>query len=182
MPYKQFLKHMVTNNGLSVENISHDKFVLLVFLRHFECVFCRESMLELSKKIDLLERNDVELIFVHMAENNIAEQYFRKFNLEGVKHVSDPGCRFYLGFGLVKGRFDQLFGLKTALRGFEVMGTKGIFPSLATVGDGLQMPGIFVIQNGEVKESFIHTYAADKPDYNKMIEYCAMQLPVTSSN
>jgi peroxiredoxin len=181
MPGTQLLRAMVTSTGESVLDYSNKKNVLLVFLRHFECVFCRESLIELSNKKEQIKESDVELIFVHMASPVIAETYFDKFNLKGVTHVSDPECRFYLGFGLVKGRFDQLFGLKNALRGFEVAFSKGVFPSISTVGDGLQMPGIFVLQNGIIKESFIHKYAADKPDYNLLIQCCSMHQEFQSA-
>ncbi len=32
-------------------------------------------------------------------------------------------------------------------------------------GDGFQMPGVFLIKDGEVIKSFIHKTAADRPDY-----------------
>jgi peroxiredoxin len=174
MAINQIVKFMNTSSGKTVHELSLNKTVLLVFLRHFECVFCRESLIELAKKRALIVESEVELVFVHMSSNETADKYFNKFDLEGYAHVSDPECKYYLAFGLVKGRFDQLFGLRTAMRGFEVSLTKGIFPSISTVGDGLQMPGIFIIQGGETKSSFIHTFAADKPDYDKLINCCTL--------
>ena len=52
-------------------------------------------------------------------------KYFKKYNLAGVKHISDPTCRYYAAFGLVKGTFTQLFGLQSFFRGFSVQAKYG---------------------------------------------------------
>jgi peroxiredoxin len=173
-PLHETMKLMKTNKNRSVLELSNEKSILLVFLRHFECVFCRESLVDLASKRKEIIAKDIEMVFVHMSSSEIAESYFDKYGLENSHHVSDVDCRYYLAFGLVKGRFNQLFGLQTALRGFEVVLTKGIFPNLTQVGDGLQMPGMFIIRNGIIEEKFIHKFAADKPDYNKLISCCSI--------
>ena len=77
-----------------------------------------------------------------------------------------------MGGHLLKGSFSQLFGLKTWIRGFEIATTKQMLPDNRRIGDGLQMPGIFLLKNGVVVESFIHNSVADKPDYDSFIEVC----------
>ncbi len=179
MPLTETMKQMITNENVSVFEYSQQRNVLLVFLRHFECVFCRESMVDLSRRRDEIKEKDIQLIFVHMTTHEIASGYFDRYGLNGYPHVSDIDCRYYLAFGLVKGRFNQLFGLRTAIRGFEVAATKGIFPNISQVGDGLQMPGIFIIKYGVIEERFIHKYAADKPDYTRLIDCCSIPSAVS---
>ncbi|MFN8318593.1 MAG: SelL-related redox protein [Saprospiraceae bacterium] len=173
MPLAETMKLMKTSDGSDVFTISESHLVFLVFLRHFGCVFCRESLVDLSKKMEVFHSQNITPVFVHMTDNQTAEKYFAEYNWKEVIHVSDPETRFYLAFGLVKGRFNQLFGLKTLVRGFEVAATKGIFPTLTTVGDGFQMPGIFLVKNGKILESYIHASAADKPDYDTLIRCCS---------
>jgi hypothetical protein len=36
------------------------------------------------------------------------------------------------------------------------------------------MPGVFVIQNGEIRESFIHQLSSDRPDYEELLKCCVM--------
>jgi hypothetical protein len=43
------------------------------------------------------------------------------------------------------------------------------------VGDGFQMPGIFLLFHGEVLRSYRHQTAADRPDYVDLAE--AEQFP-----
>ncbi len=165
------LSQIVTNTNESLEEISQQRPIMLVFLRHFGCVFCRDSLKDLSEKKQFFVDKDVELIFVHMTDHNVADMYFDNFGLSGYKHISDPACDLYLKFGLIKGNFNQLFGLKNMIRGFEAT-MKGTFISLKQVGDGFQMPGIFMLDGGEVKNSFIHKVASDKPDYESIVNTC----------
>jgi hypothetical protein len=135
-------------------------------------------MQELSKRQEYLFSTGVKLVFVHMAENEVAESYFTQYNFSDVAHISDPTCKFYLAFGLVKAKFSQLMGLRTIMRGFDVSLNAGIIPNsnqfinASQLGDGLQMPGIFLISQGQILESFIHKFAADKPDYEKLLNCC----------
>ncbi|MFZ1749240.1 MAG: SelL-related redox protein [Saprospiraceae bacterium] len=169
---KQILALIKTNEGNDVLALSNQNPVLLVFLRHFGCVFCKESMYDISKKRDSLEKEGIKVIMVHMSDHKTADGYFKKHGIDHLEHVSDPECKYYAAFGLVKGSFSQLFGLKTWIRGFEVAATKQLMASKTRIGDGFQMPGIFLLKDGEVIESFIHNSVADKPNYESFIEVC----------
>lgn len=165
------LSEMITNEGHSLVSLSAKKPVLLVFLRHFGCTFCREALADISRERQNIEKTGSQIVFVHMTDHDIAERYFQRYGLTGAEHVSDPTCRFYEGFGLLKGSFNQLFGLQSWIRGFSagVLTGHGIGPQL---GDGFQMPGVFVLFQGAIKESFIHKLASERPDYVGLIECC----------
>ena len=165
------LSMMTTQNGRNLLSISNERPIMLIFLRHFGCQFCRQAMDELSKKRKELEAIGTSLIFVHMAENDVAETYFKKFNLKGVQHISDPDCRYYKAFGLVKGSFTQLFGLQTWIKGFSTSAKYGNEMG-KHLGDSFQMPGAFMLFQGEIKDQHIHKMASDKPDYDKLMNCC----------
>ncbi len=167
------LDEMITDNGESLRTISDQGLVLLVFLRHFGCTFCREALSDISKKRKEIEGSGTKIIFVHMTDKDTADQYFTRFNLEGATHISDPECKYYQAFGLSKGTFSQLFGLATWIRGFDagVMQGHGIG---AQIGDGFQMPGVFAIREGVIKSSFIHKLSSDRPDYYQLVKSCTI--------
>ncbi len=165
---------MTTQKGHNLLELSKKKPIMLIFLRHFGCQFCRQAMDELSQTRKGLAEAGTELIFVHMAENEVAETYFKKFNLSGVAHVSDPDCRYYSAFGLVKGSFTQLFGLQTWIRGFSNKAKYGNEMG-KHLGDSFQMPGAFMIHQGEIKDQHIHKMASDIPDYDKLIQCCVVK-------
>ncbi|MFK7950529.1 MAG: SelL-related redox protein [Saprospiraceae bacterium] len=157
------LSVMITNEGISLKKMSENQPVLLVFLRRFGCTFCREALDDLSKIRPEIEKRGVKVVFVHMADNEEAEAYFKKYKLPNSVHVNDPECKYYQVFGLVKGNLRQLFGLSVMMRGFKLAMEKGY--GIGFLGDGFQMPGIFLLQNSQVVNSYIHETAADKPDY-----------------
>lgn len=163
-----------TNLGNSLAELSDQSPVLIVFLRHFGCVFCKESLTEISKIKSQFDSKGIKLVLVHMSDYKTADAYFKKYKLYNPENLSDPECKIYATFGLLKGSFSQLFGLKTMIRGFQLATTKQIFPEMVRVGDGFQMPGIFLIKNAVVIESFIHNSVADKPNYQSFIQSCQL--------
>jgi hypothetical protein len=168
------LKTILASNGQSLWDISVSQPVLLVFLRHFGCTFCRQALAELSKKRLSIEEKGFQLILVHMSDQPTATKYFNKYNLSGVLHVQDPDCKYYAAFGLVKGTFQQLFGWSTWIRGFEssILEGHGTNP---LIGDGFQMPGVFVLKNGLIEGQFIHQLVSDRPNYDTLLDCCTIQ-------
>ncbi|MCB0640115.1 MAG: AhpC/TSA family protein, partial [Phaeodactylibacter sp.] len=167
------LKNMITNTGANILDLSMDAPVLLVFLRHFGCIFCREALSDISNQKQYLEDKGTKIVFVHMSDIELAERYFSRYELSGVEHISDPDCRLYRTFGLAKGSFTQLFGLSVWMRGFQagVVKGHGIGNQL---GDGFQMPGVFVIQSGQIKDQYIHKLSSDRPDYRQLVDCCSV--------
>ena len=166
------LASMATLDGELVASISQDRPVLLVFLRHFGCTFCREALQDLSERQDKIAEFGGQLVLVHMSDRETAERYFAKYDLTGVQHVSDPNCRYYEAFGLTKGTARQLFGLHSWIRGFEAGVVNGHGIGTRQLGDGFQMPGVFVIQQGVVTGQFIHKLAGDRPEYTDLLASC----------
>lgn len=166
-------KNTLTNQGRTLDEASFEKPVLLVFLRHFGCIFCREAMKDIGKKKDEWKKKNINVVLVHMSDNETAKKYFTKYGIPDIEHISNPSCDLYASFGLTKGTASQLFGLKNWIRGFEVTVIKGTPLGLRQIGDGFQMPGVFLIDEGNIKDSYIHTSASDRPDYESIISCCA---------
>ena len=166
----EIIENAVTQNGDSLLKLSHKGPVLLTFLRHFGCIFCREALHDLADRKEKILQANITLVLVHMSDTNLAEQYFVEYELPWVDHISDPSCELYSSFGLAKGGPSQLLGLKNLIRGFDIsMNTKSL-PSLRFIGDGFQMPGIFILDKGNIVDRFIHLSAADRPNYDEMIQ------------
>ncbi len=167
---EDIMEMMQTNEGNNVKELSMKQPVLLVFLRHFGCVFCKESIMDISEMANKFDHNKVQLVFVHMAEEDVAAQYFEDYKLSEIPRVSDPEMGYYTRFGLVKAGFSQLYGLSTWMRGFTLQ-RQGIKSELSKrLGDATQMPGIFKIDKGVIVDSYIHKKASDRPDYKRFID------------
>ncbi len=163
------LQQMKTNKGVLLQEHSFNQPVLIVFLRPFGCIFCMEAMQDLSNQRDYIESSGVEICCVHMATASVAEQYFEEYGLNLISHVSDPNCSIYESFGLLKGNFNQLYGLKVWMRTAQLAIQDLRRLRMKQIGDGFQMPGVFLVYKGQVVSQYIHSKTSDRPDYKNII-------------
>jgi len=174
LPAPAFWAQMMTeNSGESVAQMAEQQPVLLVFLRFFGCSFCREAISDIAKRRKKLEKRGLRIVLVHMAPlPETAEAFFKKYRLFPIDHIADPEKNFYRAFGLGRGTPQQLFGLMNWIRGFQaaVIEGHGAAYQSEELGDGFQMPGVFVLYKGEIRNSFIHRYAHDRPDYEEICQ------------
>ncbi len=153
-----------TQYGDSLLHLSIETPLLLIFLRHAGCTFCREALADLALQRRAIEDLGVRIALVHMGSGDEAAGLFARYGLAGLHRVDDPSQSLYRAFGLARGRLSQLFGPKVWFRGFQaaVLERHGVG---RLAGDGFQMPGAFLLFHGEILNSFRHASAADRPNY-----------------
>jgi hypothetical protein len=150
---------------------------LVVFLRHTGCTFCREALADLRRCRAELEAEGVRLAIVHMSEALIATMRFEEHDLGHVHRYSDRQCQLYRAFGLERGCFGQLFGIKVWWRG--VVAALWCGHGIGRLeGDGFRLPGVFLLDRGEVLAEFRAATAADRPDY---VAIARQARPATSN-
>lgn len=159
-----------TTDGRNLGEMHEEKPLMLVFLRHFGCPFCKESLLQLAEHRRQLEAEGIGIVLVYMVDDKTAEAYLTEYGLNDVAQVSDPEEIFYKSFRLKRGSFLQLFGLKVWVRWVELAFRKKLF-NTKPAGDVAQMPGIFLLQDGKVVKEFVHKSVADSPDYTFFLNY-----------
>jgi len=166
------LRHRL-GTGLTIDQLSQKSPVLLVFLRHAGCTFCREALADLAKQRDRLESAGINLVLVHMNEPEFGRQFLSGYGLDDLPAISDPNRTLYRAFGLRRGDMRMLFGPKVWWRGFQagILGGHGVG---RLKGDGFQMPGVFLIFHGQILRSWRHQSAADRPDY---VKFATANLP-----
>lgn len=151
-------------SGASLAQFSAGRDCLVVFLRHAGCTFCREALADLSSKRASIEDAGARIVLVHMDPNtDAAAKHFERYGLGDAEQISDPTRALYRAFELERGRFGQLFGLRVWLRGFAATMRGHMVGKL--VGDGFQMPGVFLVRDAGIVRAFRHETAADRPDY-----------------
>ena len=157
------MSHAITDTGVSLLELSESTPRLVVFLRHFGCIFCRETLGDLHKLRSAIESAGVKLVVVHMGMPDEGDEVLARYQLQGVDAVSDPLRELYQAFDLQQGSFTQLFGPREFARGF-IATLKGHVVGLFQ-GDALQLPGAFVVSRGTILRAFRHRSASDRPDY-----------------
>lgn len=148
------------SSGETLAEAAEKQIITLVFLRHFGCTFTRQILRGLEQLEAGAKRHDARLVLVHMMESGSENRYLT--GNDSVARIADPMCELYRAFGLGKGGFFELFGLRVWLRGAIAFFTGCGVGHLA--GDGLQMPGAFLFRDGEIISSQPARRASDLPD------------------
>ncbi|MDB4452293.1 hypothetical protein N9129_03690, partial [Akkermansiaceae bacterium] len=146
-------------SGETLKEASEKQVLAVVFLRHFGCTFTRQLLRKLETMQHKADEEGARLILVHMLQEGEEAEYMRD---EKVSRIADPRCDLYRAFGLGKGGFIELFGPRVWLRGFIAIFRGCGVGHLA--GDGLQMPGAFLVKDGEVIRGQKAASASDLPD------------------
>ncbi len=165
----QFALRTKVHGGATIAQLSKSSPVLLVFLRHAGCTFCRETLADIAEQRHSIEAGGTRVVLVHMGGEEHAVKYFQHYGLQDLMRISDPNQALYRAFGLGRGNLFSLFGPKVWLRGFQaaILRRHGIG---RLVGDGFQMPGVFLVFHGEVLRSYRHQSVADRPLYSRFVD------------
>ncbi len=147
--FSSLIRLVRTSQNASLLELSEKQNVLLIFVRHFGCTFCRETVAEMAKIEDAMAGQNLTQVFVHMSDPDFGDKFFAQYYKHPVHHVSDPGRVLYKSLDLKRGSLYQIFGPMSWMRFLYAGVLKG--HGLGQVeGDGLQLGGIFVLSKGQV--------------------------------
>ena len=177
LSFTEAIRDFRDQHGVSLAELSQTKRVLVLFLRHGGCTFCREAMDELSSHRKEIEAEGISIAIVHMENVDRVEEFFSRYQLEDVSRISDPGQVLYRAFGIGLGRFRQLMNLKVIWRGFLTAIIRGHGFSKVE-GNALRMPGTFLLEDGQILKSFPYEDPSDRPNY---VDF-ACQMPVSAGS
>ena len=155
-------------HGQSLASHQAGRPVLLVFLRHFGCTFCREALADLARERSAIEADGTRIVLVHMSPVAVGAAFLARYGLGDLSHISDPDRALYAHFELHRARWGQVFGWRSWLRGAYAGLWRGHGIGRRRGGDGFQMPGAFLIQDYQLHWAYRHASAADRPDYTAL--------------
>jgi len=165
----RLLEQVRTERGDSLMHLVDGSPVLLVFLRHAGCTFCREAVADIAAVREEIEGTGTRIVLVHMGDRDGMSELIDRHQLGSLDRICDPDRLLYAAFGLRRGTFRQLFGLKVWVRGLVAGLIRG-HGWKKPVADSHQMPGVFLLERGMIARSYRHRSAADRPCYTA---YCA---------
>ena len=161
------LESATTESGRKLVDLMAQSSILLVFLRHAGCTFCRETLSDISKLRSEIEARGTHIVLVHMGDREAMLSIVAKYGLSDLERIADSTQVLYAAFGLGRGSFRQLFGWKVWWRGVFAGLIKGHGRG-AAVADYRQMPGVFYLEKGMIAKRFRHKSAADRPPYESI--------------
>jgi len=159
-----------TESERTLLELTEESPVLLIFLRHFGCSFCREALDRVSQVRAKLHAKGVRPVFVHLGTPERAKPYFDYYNLSDVERVSNPDASLYQhpAFALERTNpFSHFF--KPAVVKAWVAGAIRSYGIGLIHEDGEQMPGVFFLRDGKIANFFRYRTIADRPDYLALV-------------
>ncbi len=160
-----------SNFGHSLHDMSCAAPVLVVFLRHLGCTFCRETLADLRSVRSEILGQGVHIALVHMARDEDAAILFRKFQLADLPRFADPDKQLHQAFGVGRGTVRSLMAWQNWKRMVKIGVRYGAGPIM---GDPFQMPAVFVVDQGQLVVSHLHEQVSDRPDYLALVRQAAI--------
>ena len=159
-----------TETGRTLLELVDESPVLLIFLRHFGCSFCRQTLDDVSRIRTQIEGQGVRPVFVHLGSPERAKPYFDYYHLSDIERVSDPEASLYARpvFALPRKNVFSHFLVPAVWAGWlkGAMRKHGIG---MIKEDADQMPGIFFLRQRAIVRAFRYKTIADEPNYLKLI-------------
>jgi hypothetical protein len=138
LSFDEALHAIHSQHGRTLAELSTGQPLLLLFIRHVGCTFCREALADLAAQRKELEAAGLRLAVVHMSPPANAERLLARYGLDDLDHFSDPDCRLFRTFELHRGTLWQVLGPAGWQRGLLALLRHGIG---RPEGDGFQLAG-----------------------------------------
>ncbi|MCW3061574.1 MAG: alkyl hydroperoxide reductase/thiol specific antioxidant/Mal allergen [Capsulimonas sp.] len=134
--------------------------IVVVFLRHYGCTFCREQAAWLRRDYAKFQAAGAEVVAIGQGDPKTGKAFQILLSLPYPLLVTGNDLAPYQAYGLDRGTFSQLFGWRSFVRG-AIATLRGHFIGRLS-GNGFQMPGTFVIDTGgRIQFVHRHAYASD---------------------
>ena len=156
-----------TESGRTLLELCDEQPLLVVFLRHFGCTFCRQAIDDVAQVKDELAARGIRPVFIHVGTPERAKPYFDYYGLSDVERVSDPEALLYRSPGFDLDRTHPLshFLLPSAWKGWF---SGAIFRhgfGVVLREDAYQMPGAFFLKDRRIERAYRCKRISDRPDY-----------------
>ncbi len=144
--------------------------ILLIFLRHFGCSFCRQTLDDIAKIREKIQARGVQPVFVHLGSPERAKPYFDYYQLSDAERISNPDGSLYAYplFHLPRTQPLSHFLIPAVWKGW-LQGAIRDHGIGMIHEDAHQMPGLFFLRERKVVRSYRYRAISDRLDYLKLI-------------
>jgi hypothetical protein len=138
-----------------------DRPTLIVFLRFFGCIFCRETVADIREASES-QPDYPAVLFVNQASPTECRAFVRRY-WPDARVISDPNLEVYDEFGIGRASFLKALG-PSVFRAYARARAKGHVQG-APAGDIWRLPGVIVADQARIVWSYTPSHAADHPDF-----------------
>ena len=162
------LEAFTDQHGKSLLQHSQEKPLLLILLRHVGCTFCRRTLHELSNSLLEIRACGYQAGIVHMDSDETMHEQLEFYNLNTLPRFHDADKKLYKHLGLGRSSIRKIFTKELWATGQEQLKQYGAsWPQ----SDPMQLPGAFLIENGEVVASETTLSTEEQPDFLALLIY-----------
>ena len=166
------LPDLLTSTEHPLAELYSERGLLLILVRHWNCIFCRGQLAELHTFLPLLEKKTrVAVVMPHQAD-------YLRARLNGRYSLScpvlcDPDYKMYRALGYGHMRASDAISPKTIVDGAKLF-FGGHIVGLPD-GDVEQLPGVVAIRSsGLVVARHQHEYASDYLSSDELLEFASL--------
>jgi hypothetical protein len=145
---------------------------LLVFLRHFGCMFCRETLADMRAVSEKDERFPLPLFFFQGSATE--GRAFLRRAWPDLRAIADPVAEIYEAFGIGRGGLVKMFG--PAVWSAKTCAQAKGHENGPRSGDIWRMPGVYLARGSEILWAHEYRHAADHPDYELICKLAAANV------
>lgn len=160
------------------ELVRSEKMLILHFLRHLGCLFCKHSVDKLHRLAEQTP-NLPRIVFVHQSSPNQGEAFFNEY-FPGTSHISDPQLGLYKLFDIQRMSNYRVLDPRQILNGFKALFAGHV--QYETLGDPNILSGTFLFFRGRLVWSHYAKFAGDEPRWDRLGSIPGQLSPPSSSN
>jgi len=152
-----------------------DRPAVLVFVRHYGCVFCRDQAVQLHKLRDDFEAAGVNLVMIGQGTPEMAASFRRAQGVD-VTVLVDPDRRIYAMVGAKLGTLGELVGPRQILATLRAtvasrIGQGGVAVHQGRIiGHAAQLGGVLVVApDGSLRYVHLSEHSSDYPPAREVL-------------
>src|ERR1700694_3530080 len=151
---------------------------VIVWLRHYGCVFCREQALEMRTALPAIEKGGGELVFIGNGGPRYAKAFKESFAPD-VRVLTDPDLRSYRTIGARSGILNTV-GPQAWRAGIRALRSGARQTSVK--GHPFQQGGVMVLTRGDrIVYSHVSRAAGDHPPVASVLAALRTSTPRTAA-
>ncbi len=143
---------------------------MLVFLRHFGCMFCREMVADLRAHA-ATDGERERILFFYQGTVQEGREFFTE-HWSSARAIADQPLKFYQGFGVPKASLAKTFSPQVWRSGMKTW-ARGHRPGLVQ-RNARQMPGFMWVQGGRIVWRHDFEHVGDHPNLREMPQFPRM--------
>lgn len=153
---------------IHLNELWQDGSTLLVFLRHFGCIYCRERLNQLARHREEIEQAGLNIVTIGLGESEHAKTYCGSLLPDALCLASEDSSVYKTyGFSHIKlGNILSFTAIQNTVRAVTSGQMQG-----QTTGDVRMIGGTFIIdQAGVVQYAYYSKTPGDHPSFERILE------------